>query len=152
MDYNSKIESLRAQMAQAAAASRASSSRSSGGSKSSSGSSGGLTKTELYDQALKTLNNFMDQSQGYSFLRSYKQDLVNDLGQTSYDKLMAYYDKKANAGDLNTKTVSGYLDKNTRMSNAPTAPAPYVADKPKPTSTVDTKNSWFNKLNTYFVK
>lgn len=148
-DFKGKIEQLRAQQAaeaaaaaKAAAAARASASRSSSGSKSGSSGSSGLTKTELYDQALKTLNSYMDQNQGYSFLRSYKQDIINDLGQTNYDKLVTYYDKKASDADYNVKTVSGYLDNNTRMSNAPTAPAPHVPDVVKPAP----QQSWWDKL------
>jgi hypothetical protein len=63
---------------------------------------------------------------------------------------VTYYDKKSSDKDYNTKIVSGYLDNNTRTSNAPTAAAPHVADSVKPTK--DTKNSWFNMLNSYFVK
>ena len=116
MDYNDKIESLRQQLASAAAA-RSSSSRSSSGSR-SSGTSGtsGMTKTELYDYRLRQLNEYMDDRNGYGYLVDNKQNLLNELGQTNYDKLKAYYDK--NVSETEKARVSSVANTNSKMTTS----------------------------------
>ena len=151
-DFKGKIEQLRAQQAaEAAAAAKArtaSASRSSSSGTKSSGTSG-MTKTELYDYRLRQLNDYMSNNKGYRYLTDNKENLLNELGQTSYDKLYNYWHEKSSNVD-STTAMRDINDEKSRSQMSASMFRPI--DEPEPAKPVDTKNSWFNMLSNLFVK
>jgi len=112
-DKLSRINSIKAAAQQAAAAAaQAAASRAAASAKSAKASADKApTSAQLYNAGLESLAGAMDSGEGYLFLRDQKGNLINDMGQVNYNKLVKYYQDNASNGDYGAYTTSATLDK-----------------------------------------